>query len=399
MAEKNTYRKKTLKAVNEIKKIWGKKFVDKFIDGYGDLGKKYLSFLSFDTRNKTHEKIASTIGVDRTRITYWINGRTVPWSIKALVGVYESGFYRIPKHALARIIGWGMGDGGINKRPCEFFFCLHKDDIEDVKKFLEKHTHLDFIIRRNKGFGNVVKYNGEVRYFKGDNWMLYASDTPFARFLYALGLPKGSKVNQEFLVPTWILKGNTNIRSEFLSALMECEMERFRVKKIKEKTVIDAPSFGMSKTEKYVYNLGEFLNQIKHMLLGLGIKTSVVSNPIKLNLRKDGSISIFERFAISSASENIIVFSNSISFKFNRNKSRSLLIAIREARNKINRKLYQIEKFDRSRNMFSNGYSLSNISNELDVPYNTLVTWLKRRDHLPRNINSKRYMEELLKVK
>ncbi|MFH0949388.1 MAG: hypothetical protein V1802_02780 [Candidatus Aenigmatarchaeota archaeon] len=379
-----------IKVVDVIVEKLGVEFIDKFINIYNDLGKAYLKFIKIDRENKTHQEIADITGVGRVTITEWIRYNQIPWSIKAILEIYNKKFHKIPWHVLARIIGWGMGDGGIDKRPHYFFFCSGKKDLEKAKLYIEKYTKLKSYMKRNKTVGNFTKYDGKIKNFSGDNWILRISDTSFARFLCALGLPKGSKVTQEFLIPEWIFNGNKQVKKEFISALFECELERFRLqyqeKKTYTKVIINAPIFGMCKIEKYTQNLNEFLNQIRYMTAEFDIKTSSLSMPIKSNLRKDGNITYFVRFNVRSSSENILKFSETIDLKFNRDKRETLKVVVKEAKKKIERELDIVEKYNKSQILFEKGYNFSEIARELGITHPTAKQWVIIKNHLPRRI-------------
>lgn len=390
---------KVLKAINEIENKLGNNFVNNFIGIYNDLGKYYLDFIHMDMKGKTHEQIANSLGIKRVTATQWINDTYIPRSIGAILEIYNRRFYKIPKHILARIIGWGMGDGGLDKRPHYFFFCSNKGDLKKAKVFIERCTSLKCKIKRNKTVGNITRHDGTIRNFSGDNWILRVSNTVFVRFLCTLGLPKGSKTIQEFLIPGWINSGDKTIKREFISALFECELERFRLEKRKAKILINSPIFGMCKSENHLQNLKDFLNQMRTILKeDFEIETSDLSMPIKANLRKDGNLTYLIRFAVSSSAENILKLSENMNFRFNTDKRDTLKIVVVEAKKKIKRKLEQLEKYNKSQHLFRLGYNFSQIAKEVGITHPTAREWVLTKNHLPREITNKTNLKKLIKL-
>ncbi len=394
-----TVNKEISSAISEIRSNFGDEFVKGFIFAYNDLGKYYLDFVFMDKTGMTHDQIATKLGIKRVTATCWINNVSIPWSVKSLLDIHKKNFHKIPKHVLARIIGWGMGDGGLDERPHYFFFCSNKSDLDKVKNFIEEKIEVKCFIKRNKTVGIITKHDGSVRRFSGDNWIIRISDTSFARFLYASGLPKGRKTNQEFSVPRWILDADKQVKREFISALFESELERFRLEKRNTKIMINASIFGMCKNEKYISNLENFLNQIRSILKeDFEIETSSLSIPQKANLNIAGNFTYFIRFSIRSYAENILRLSENMDFRFNRDKQETLEIASVEARNKIKGKMDQLEKYNKSQILFKEGYNFSQIAKELGITHPTAKEWVVTRKHLPEYVSNQKIKKNNKKV-
>lgn len=100
----------------------------------------------------------------------------------------------------------------------------------------------------------------------------------------------------------------------------------------------------MGKVLKYKDSIVDFLTELKNLLGDFNIKTSKVESPKLANIRKDGNITCFTRFAVSTSMQNVINFSKAIDYSYNEEKRESLDKAIIEAKRKIERvKLNQIE--------------------------------------------------------
>lgn len=376
-----------IQKINEIEKELGKNFINRFIGSYNDRGKEYIKFLSMKTDGKTHEDISRIIGVSCGTITYWINKKYVPHSIKNLIKIYDKGYFKSSKVVLARLIGWLFGDGGINDRLHYFFICGTRNDLEKIKIFIEKNFNLKCEIEENHGNSIIKKYNGNSLQIKGENWILRCNNSLFARFLYSLDTPKGEKVLQKFNIPNWIMTGNNEVKKAFLNSILEAECQTHKVR-IDKKIEILPVSFGMNKIGNFKSNLVSFLNEIKCLLSEFNIRTSQVEEPKPAVKRKDNKLTYSSRFYISVSATNIMSFSNAINYEFNEEKKIALQIAVEEAKNKISRQIEQIEKYEKLLELRASGMTLEKISKTLGLGESTVLNWLKGR-HLPYLIQNK----------
>jgi len=124
----------------------------------------------------------------------------------------------------------------------------------------------------------------------------------FATLLNYLGVPSGNKVFKPFLIPDWIYNGSEEIKRTFLSIIYGNEGSkpqdnRWRIQ------------FVLSKNEKYVVNLLEFLNQARAMLAYFGITTS------HIQLRKQKGRQFCGRFYIKGKND-LLKFYNKIWFAY-----------------------------------------------------------------------------------
>ena len=374
-----------LKIIKEIKESIGKERVDKIIDFYerGD-ARKYIEYLSL----KRDLKLKS---VHRTTLYGWKKGRK-PDAIKALISIHRNNFHKIDKRVLSRLIGYGFGDGGINKKFQRYFICGKKEDLENISQYIKKNIpKVKPIIEKNNGSGSITNSNKETRYIKGGkSWILSIKNAIFSRFLHSLDLPNGQKVLQKTNIPKWIKKSNNKIKIEFLEGILEGENQKHRVKFIAEKNKIEIPtiSMGFGKEIKYKSNLIEFLSSIKDLLEEFDIKCGNVEEVKLSNIRKrDGKITCFSRFHIYSSALNVIKFSRIIKYRFNEEKRLALNIAINEAKTKLKRFETQKEKFKEASKLFNQGMNYSQIARELDVSHITIKNWVVKKEHLPRHLN------------
>ncbi len=194
---------------------------------------------------------------------------------------------------VARIVGEILSDGHIqlDNRYLISFYAKDKSVMDN------------FISRFQKIFG--IK---EYLYKDRGRYKVYFKSKKIASVLINLGVPFGNKTNSPFLVPKWIFNGCKQVKSNFLSAIYDCEGyiystktkygKRWRIglEFYKNKEIVD---FGI-----------EFMNQLKKILNEFNINSSPVRFK-KGNIRKDGSESIGVRFEIEKSSfENFYKYIN-----------------------------------------------------------------------------------------
>ncbi|MBU0615307.1 MAG: hypothetical protein KJ601_04400 [Nanoarchaeota archaeon] len=188
---------------------------------------------------------------------------------------------------LAVIAGFLMCDGNLKKNLRRLTFTIrHIDDAKRFKKyFMEIFPMHNLSIISKQGCYDCV-----------------VNSVDLGNLFYELGIPKGDKVHQEFLIPDWIFYGAREVKLSFLSIIYGNEGSkpsgnRWRVQ------------FVLSKEARYVENLLHLLNQIKSMLLEFGITTT------NIQLRKQEGRSFYGRFYFKGQ-QNMHKFYNLMSFLY-----------------------------------------------------------------------------------
>ncbi|MFH1587485.1 MAG: hypothetical protein ABID38_06525 [Candidatus Diapherotrites archaeon] len=387
--------------INKIKKIKGK--IDELIEAIGEErvnkiincykqkseGTKYLNFLEeFDESN--FEKLKIKYGY--VTVTRWLRIPS-PNAIKILLRIHDGEYHKIPPKVLARLIGWGMGDGGIMDKGRKYFVCGKKEDLESIVDFIKQNIPKISLVRiiTNNGGGVIKRFDGKIKKIKAnESWIVYVGDKSFGSLLYSYGLPKGRKVLTKFNIPAWIKDGSKEVKKAFLNSIFECEGQKHRVTYNKKRNKIDINpiSFGIGKVVQYQENLVKFLNELRMLFLEFGINVSEVEKPRLSCLRKDGNLTCLARFAVSTSMSDVIRFSRVIDYRFNKEKQIALNEAVIEARVKLKRVMGKIEKYKRAIELSRKGYKLWNISKITGVHYNTIEQWVKTKKHLPYLINA-----------
>ncbi len=203
-------------------------------------------------------------------------------------------------YIVARLVGHLFGDGSLSLKAKQLFFSGKEEDMKKIRGDINK---LGFYtlgnIRRN------VWKNGEC-------WSIISSGITLLSLFYSLGVPVGKKTDTPYLIPSWIMNGDTIIKKEFLSSFFGSEGDKpaFQGRTVK------AIRIAQSKRIDLKDNLMEFLNQMQILLNEFGIDNKIkISTKIK-NIRKDGTESIEGMIWITNARKNIITFLENIGYTY-----------------------------------------------------------------------------------
>ena len=172
------------------------------------------------------------------------------------------------KIKLAGIVADLMGDGHLQNPPKNRFDYTSKS-IDELKRF-ESEIY------------NLFKIKGKIRRCTTNKYKTYnygVNNKKTALFLNSIGVPRGNKVLNKFLIPEWIMKDKLKF-ARFINRLFCCEAH----------VDINYPSIDirMYKSSKLINDGIEFFNQIKN---GLDKHYRIIStNPFLSgnNIRKDG---------------------------------------------------------------------------------------------------------------
>lgn len=210
-----------------------------------------------------------------------------------------------PSKELARIFGELLGDGHLqlNHGLVSFYSKDINEIIKEKKKFY-KLFNIKGIVYKKKN--------------KENDYSLFFCSKTLAQFFYHIGMPDGNKTDQEFSIPSWILNGLDEIKSNFLSGFYDAEGSIFYTEcKNKQRWKI---SITQNKRMDLLDNGLIFMNQLRYLLNTFDIKSSP-ARTVKGKIRKDNTKTIGLMFDIEKTS--FINFHKYINFE-NRNKRRKL---------------------------------------------------------------------------
>ena len=164
---------------------------------------------------------------------------------------------------LASVIGHSIGDGNVSERQFSFF----NQSIELVDEVI-KNTNIAFDT-------DVVP---EI--FEKSGGKEIEFPTNIALLVNLAGSPIGEKVKRDFRIPNWIKCGNKEIKSAFIRALIDDEGS------INKSNIV----FGMAKKEELLESHRIFIEELKEILLNLGVESNPIQKPLRIN---SGSVQLF----------------------------------------------------------------------------------------------------------
>ncbi|MBN2420912.1 hypothetical protein JXB27_01380 [Candidatus Woesearchaeota archaeon] len=286
----------SLNNLEKIRAIYSKHLVPNYITNRIEEKKELITKNNFDHLKTNEELNINSLFNDNFIAKYRINH-----------------FEKIEtKKFLAVLVGFCMCDGFVSKNKKRAGFCFRYES--DARKFMADFSK---VFPKQHLSLSLAKYKS-----KQSSCSVYVCNPDFSNLLVKLGAPFGRKINQTYEIPTWILNGNNNIKSVFLSTVIGNEgsapsKNKWRIQ------------FVYSKRKKHIKNLLIFLNQIRAMLFHFGIKTS------HIQLRKQEKRNFNGRFYIKGK-EDIQKFYKLFSFRYASEKQDILSCLVQNAMNEVN---------------------------------------------------------------
>ena len=313
------------------------------------------------------------LNVDGKTISAWKKG-AIPHAIKALNWLEGKSLLNLNEHdkrarILARMAGVLFGDGNINNRmnKVEFYTDVASlQDIEELKKdfnFVFKDINSCFKIKRTKPR-------------RGEGLILVTYNAFVARYLYALGVPKGDKVRQILKVPLFIA-GNKTLEKEFYSSLLASELYAKLSTKSGSK---DTATFTLAKIERYEKEHREFLQKIISFLEENQIKTLGIKKEneyIKVRGRGNPEKTHIYVLSISSSYENLknIIKLNLHYASYKRAK---LIEVIKSGKGYLRHVKLLKDAHEELPRLREKGHTIRQIADELKISKNTIWKWVPK---------------------
>lgn len=251
---------------------------------------------------------------------------------------------------LIKVVGYVFGDGTVNligrkrkKGAVSFYGKL--EDLKQIKRDLEKININSRIFTRKRYYKVKNFYQKEYK-FSTIEHCLRINSTSFVLLLYLLGVPLGNKTYQEFRIPFWLWQAPRWQKRLFLAAFFGAELSKPATL---NKYNFYAPTLNINKVILFKGNGITFLKEIKKLLKEFNIKTTKIVEMDKLG-NKGKTIGL--RFQISSSSDNLIRFFETIGFEYHREKQKLSCLAIAYLR----QKLLAVESRRRVRELVKNLY-------------------------------------------
>jgi intein/homing endonuclease len=194
---------------------------------------------------------------------------------------------------LARLVADITGDGHLQVQGWRYLASFFSKNLEEIKSFEERSQKL-FNVTPKRYVDSRKTWKGS-----GTRYQSFIISKSVVLFLRDIGIPVGNKTNNPFRVPSWVYEGSSEMKSAYLRGLYDNEGTIYSNKE--NKNIRWRIDLKMAKNKEILYHGIEFFEQLRKMLLDLGVKTSPV-NYSKLNIRKDKSISMYLRITIEKSS-------------------------------------------------------------------------------------------------
>ncbi len=234
---------------------------------------------------------------------------------------------------LLKILGLVFGDGRIRfstgKSPATF--SGKREDLEDIRADLDAlgiPVHSVFSRVRNHsiiaGYGTSESRVTENSVAKGS--------TGFAALLIALGCPHGRKTHVPYRVPSWIFKAPRWQQRLFLASLFGTAPSS---PSTLNKHNFFAPQLNMNKHTHLRENATSFLQDIRRLLNGFGVKAAAPIEVPNHTYRGKPGKTVGTRLVIQSRPENLLTFFETIGYAYNRERMRKACLASSYIREKL----------------------------------------------------------------
>ena len=150
---------------------------------------------------------------------------------------------------IAKLVGHCFGDGHLSK---EFSYTnKNKTLLRNLINYVNKLPIYNLTSNERYHGATIIRFSTLVR-----------------DILKAAGAPLGNKITKLYSIPAWIKNGDKEIKTSFLQALFDDEGSV----DVNHRVIC----FRLSKNVKLLYNLCDFMEDIKNMLEEFGIKKVVI---------------------------------------------------------------------------------------------------------------------------
>ena len=202
----------------------------------------------------------------------------------------------------------------------------------------------------------------------------FVMNTRVAKIFEEYGMPTGSRVEKEFLLPDWLVEAPGNIKRAFISGLYAAEGDNPIFQK-NDKT-LKAPSFVLTKVKSLSKNFQSLVSQISGILKSIGIEHTLF---VRENFTKYEKISV--EFVLSNNVDNISYFTSCLDLKYcQAKKNRFLQIheyyKIRQAHLEHRRKAYDYT-------MSHKAERVSDIAKRFGLSWSVVGGWRKGKRTTP----------------
>ncbi len=243
--------------------------------------------------------------------------------------------------ALARLVGYAMGDGYVSKVEVRhvgrrarqrLLFALvgERDGLEDAQKDIQLLGYkASRVYTRSRRQRSVTRY-AEYETLGREN-AIHSLSRSFASLIVKLGVPTGKKTRANLEVPSWIRISPLWVKRNFLGGLFGAELSR-PAALTKHPYTFGQLMLTVSREKQYRKSGIRFLLQIKTLLQEFGVE-SYLTKAFPLTKRTVGL-----RLVVRSREDNLIGLWSHIGYEYNKKRQRLACLAVEYLRMKRSHK-------------------------------------------------------------
>jgi len=252
--------------------------------------------------------------------------------------------------ALARLVGYALGDGYLWKRKEKrrgrrklserimLGLCGERDGLEDARNDVMLLGY-----RPSRVYSRTRKTRITTRYRRYETvnheHTIHVLSNSFSKLLIKLGVPAGKKTEVDFNVPAWIMNSPPWIKRNFLAGLFGAELTKPRPVP-KHPYNFQQLTLTVSKAKNQIKSGFQFLRQVKRLLGEFGIESYMTkSSPITRS-------TVGLRLVVRSGEDNLSRLWSQIGYEYNKEGQRLASLAVEYLANK---RFHRRELKDRSK--------------------------------------------------
>ena len=352
-----------------------------FCDSYGEYYAQRIEacrlarnlFVSCNNRSE----IARQLGFPSRTINYWCNGELNPVGLKQLNFLVDKGLLPLNDEnnesfeLFVELFSFVFGDGHLSKDLGHVYFVGELNNLKILKNKINEIWGLEtkLSIHKSKSVIKRLDKNGnlKIKTVCGVGNRLTIKSSAISRLLYLAGAPKGNKVSQRFLIPSWVIESNLRVKRKFLGVLFGNELG---CPKLRAKNAFSCAQFALHKVDKYEKNILAFMDQVKNLLGEFGINSSKTMFEKGMTIRIDGSKSSKCYFNIDSESSNILKLYKEIPFLHANNKQKRFDWCVEKFLDKTQKFEKDWEIYDAVQQLHGCGLGRRKIFKKLNLPKN-----------------------------
>ena len=258
-----------------------------------------------------YHEIASRTGLTLRTVRRWLGEHKTPYTVKnpaieqlGKLGLIPLRLQNEKIYAIGRLLGAVFADGCLWQSKDKWYACgivvtcERSGGADEVVRDLHA---LGFEARRRK-----IRTEGSIngRTFKQISEEVRCNSLALWLLLTTLGAPSGSKVDEAYEVPAWIMKGPKRLQYEFLSTYLGGELGLPTNTKAHPRS-FNQPEIRFNKREDLKENGRRLALQLASLLSSFDVPvTRLTISPSNVN-RKDKVRTVTVRLGISNSNESL----------------------------------------------------------------------------------------------